>query len=132
MHPLELVAITETWLNDEVMDQLISINEYNIFRNDRSYMAEVDVPVPLSLPTYHLKEEKILKTQPLSACGSGYTAISSSNIIIWLNLLCSIQHPPVYPLQEQMDLIVAYIIDKILLGLLIRIVGLSFSATLII
>ena len=37
IHPVEFVAITETWLNDEVINQLIFINRYDIFRNDRSY-----------------------------------------------------------------------------------------------
>ena len=32
-----------------------------------------------------------MKAQPLSARGSGCTAISSPNTIIWLNLLCSLQ-----------------------------------------
>lgn len=37
IQPLEFVTITETWLNDEVLDQLIHINDYNTFRNDRSH-----------------------------------------------------------------------------------------------
>ena len=37
IHPIEFIAGTETWLNDTVPEQLIYINNYNIFRNDRSY-----------------------------------------------------------------------------------------------
>ena len=37
IHPIEFIAVTETWLNDTVPEQLIYINNYNIFRNDRSY-----------------------------------------------------------------------------------------------
>ena len=112
IHPLELVAITDTWLNDEVIDQLISINEYNIFRNDRSYLARswkrsLWVHVGLVIRPYRL---------PTQLSGLIY---------------CVLYNPTVTPLQEQMDLIVSYIIDIILLTLLIRIVELSFSATLI-
>ena len=37
IHPIEFIAVTETWLKDTVPEQLIYINNYNIFRNDRSY-----------------------------------------------------------------------------------------------
>ena len=35
---MEFVTVTETWLNDEVVNQLIQVNKYNIFRNDRSHV----------------------------------------------------------------------------------------------
>ena len=37
IHSIEFIAVTETLLNDTVPDQLIYKNNYNIFRNDRSY-----------------------------------------------------------------------------------------------
>ena len=72
VHPMEFVAVTETWLNDEVVDQLIQVNKYNIFRNDRSHgrgggvCAFVSTDIPSTVP-----EEKTSKILHLNAYGYG-------------------------------------------------------------
>ncbi len=35
-NPMDLVAITESWLHKDIDDSLISISDYNIYRNDRT------------------------------------------------------------------------------------------------
>ena len=37
IYSIEFIAVTETWLKDTVPEQLIYINNYNTFRNDRPY-----------------------------------------------------------------------------------------------
>ena len=42
------MAVTETWLNDDIEDNLVSISGYNIFRRDRPYRRGGGVRVYLS------------------------------------------------------------------------------------
>ena len=48
VHTVNLVAVTETWLNDDIEDNLVSISGYNIFRRDRPYRRGGGVCVYLS------------------------------------------------------------------------------------
>ena len=33
---VDIIALTETWLNDNFLDSELHLNDYNIFRKDRS------------------------------------------------------------------------------------------------
>lgn len=48
VNTVNLVAVTETWLNDDIEDNLVSITGYNIFRKDRHYRRGGGVCVYLS------------------------------------------------------------------------------------
>lgn len=48
VNTVNLVAVTETWLNEDIDDNLVSISGYNIFRKDRSYRRGGGVSVYLS------------------------------------------------------------------------------------
>ena len=41
---LEIIAITETWLNPDIMDQEILSSDYNIYRKDRLDRQELLAP----------------------------------------------------------------------------------------
>ena len=48
VNTVNLVAVTETWLNDDIEDNLVSIRGYNIFRRDRPHRRGGEVCVYLS------------------------------------------------------------------------------------
>ena len=48
VNSVNLVAVTETWLNDDIEDNLVSIRGYNIFRRDRPHRRGGGVCVHLS------------------------------------------------------------------------------------
>ena len=52
MYSIGFIAVTETWLKDTVPEQLIYINNYNIFRNDRPYSrgGGVCAFIPTNIP----------------------------------------------------------------------------------
>ena len=43
-----MLAVTESWLNDDIHDDLVSIRGYNLFRKDRSYRRGGRICVYLS------------------------------------------------------------------------------------
>ena len=45
---LEIIAITETWLNPDIMDQEILSSDYNIYRKDRLDRQELWAPCSVS------------------------------------------------------------------------------------
>ena len=45
---LEIIAITETWLNPDIMDQEILSSDYNIYRKDRLDRQELLAPCSVS------------------------------------------------------------------------------------
>ena len=57
---LHLIALTETWLNEEVSDAELQISGYNLFRRDRHALGGgIGIYVKA---TSQLLEEKILRT----------------------------------------------------------------------
>ena len=110
MHPLEVVAITESWLTNEIIDELVLINGYNTFRKDRMHgrgggvCAFVSADIPC-------KRRQDLE-DPSFEC-----------MWVWLRpvrlprkisgLICAILYnPPDTPLSKQKDL-VKYMVDKL-------------------
>ncbi len=75
VNTVNLVAVTETWLNDDIEDNLVSIRGYNIFRRDRLIDVEVGF-VSISLSISMLSFKLTLKTSILSAYGSGYAPLA--------------------------------------------------------
>ena len=47
-NPVNVLAVTESWLNDDIDDDLVSISGYNLFRKDRSYRRGGGICVYLS------------------------------------------------------------------------------------
>ena len=98
VNTVNLVAVTETWLNDDIEDNLVSISGYNIFRRDRPYRRGGGVCVYLS-EHIHAKRQ---------------TALESDNFeCLWLWLrptrlprplsgiaVCVVYHPPGLPEHE--------------------------------
>jgi hypothetical protein len=68
---LWVVAITESWLNDEIINQLVVINGYNIFLKDRTHGCGGGVCAFVSADISYVNEDRILKTLPLNVCGLG-------------------------------------------------------------
>jgi hypothetical protein len=81
----KFVAVTETWLNDDIEDNLVSIRGYNIFRRDRPYRCGGGVCVYLFEHIY----AKWLWLHPtcLPRPLSGIT-------------VCVVDHPPGFPKHE--------------------------------
>ena len=109
-HPLEVVAITESWLTNDIIDEMVLIDEYNTFRKDRMHgrgggvCAFVSVDIPC-------KRRQDLE-DPSFEC-----------MWVWLRpvrlprkisgLICAILYnPPDTPQPEQKDL-VKYMVDKL-------------------
>ena len=106
IHSIEFIAVTETWLNDTVPDQLIYINNYNIFRNDRSY-----------------SRGGVISTNIPAKRRMGLENPSHECLWIWLRphrlprhltglICCVLYNPPDTPVNEQKEL-TAYLIDQI-------------------
>lgn len=47
VNPVDLVAITEPWLNNDIQDSLLHINGFNLFRNDRTTRRGCEVCILL-------------------------------------------------------------------------------------
>jgi hypothetical protein len=77
VNTVNLVAVTETWLNDDIEDNLVSISGYNIFQRDALIDVEVGF-VFISLSISILSVELTLKATILSACGFGYALLATS------------------------------------------------------
>ena len=110
IHPIEFIAVTETWLNDTVPEQLIYINNYNIFRNDRSYSRGGGVCASIS--TNIPAKRRMDLENPSHEC-----------LWLWLRphrlpryltglICCVLYNPPDTPVNEQKEL-TAYLIDQI-------------------
>ena len=110
IHPIEFIAVTETWLNDTVPEQLIYINNYNIFRNDRSYSRGGGVCAFIS--TNIPAKRRMDLENPSHEC-----------LWLWLRphrpprhltglICCVLYNPPDTPVNEQKEL-TAYLIDQI-------------------
>ena len=110
IYPLEFIAVTETWLTDTIPDQVIHMNNYNVFRNDRSHSrgGGVCAFTSTSIPA---KRRTDLEN-PLFEC-----------LWLWLRpyrlprdltgiICCVLYNPPDTPISDQQEL-TAYLIDKV-------------------
>ena len=77
MHPLEVVAITESWLTNEIIDELVMIDGYNTFRKDRVHGG---VCVFASADTSDISCKRRLDLEDLlNACGFGFDHFASQD-----------------------------------------------------
>ncbi len=83
-----IVAITETWLHDQINDAEVAINDYHIFRKDREGRGgEALLLIKSSLPKSQIQ---------LKHDGSPLTDLASSTITTnnpTLNVLCVYRSP---------------------------------------
>ena len=109
IHPIGFIAVTETWLNDTVPEQLIYINNYNIFRNDRSNSRGGGVCAFISA---NIPAKRMDLENPSHEC-----------LWLWLRphrlprhltglICCVLYNPPDTPANEKKEL-TAYLIDQI-------------------
>ena len=98
VNTINLVAVTETWLNDDIEDNLVSIRGYNIFRRDRPHRRGGGF-VYISLSISMLSVELTLKATILSACGFGLRPTRLPRPLSGI-AVCVVYHPPGLPEHE--------------------------------
>ena len=108
-YPVEIIAITESWLHDDISDELIAVNGFKIYRNDRCHSHVGGVCIYLSV---------------IIPCQRRYDLECSRFECIWLRLrpkrlpwplcgivICLICNPPLSSAQDVRDLD-EYLIDS--------------------
>ena len=75
--PIDIIAITESWLNEDIDNNILSINGFNIHRNDRSILVVAVVFVHTYLRVSPRKEGRILRILLMNVCGFGFVLIAS-------------------------------------------------------
>ena len=109
-YPLDVVAITESWLTDDIIDELVLIDGYKTFRKDRVHgrgggvCAFVSADIPC-------KRRQDLEDPPFECMWFCLRPVRLPRKIS--GLICAILYnPPDTPLPEQNNLF-KYMVDKL-------------------
>ena len=110
MHPLDVVAITESWLTNDIIDELVKIDGYNTFRKDRVHgrgggvCAFVSADIPC-------KRRQELEDPSFECMWFWLRPVRSPRKIS--GLTCAILYNPPDTLLPEQNNLVKYVVDKL-------------------